>query len=103
MAVSRLSQSTIQNAFPKYNSAWDGVSAVGSMEAIGAVTLSATQSTITFDNIPQTYSHLQIRAFTGNTGSATNSALMYLNSDTSVSNYVNHHLQAQINIKLYDN
>ena len=61
MAVSRLSQSTLQNAFSKYNSIWDGKSAVGSMEAISAITLSASQATVEFNNIPQTYSHLQIR------------------------------------------
>ena len=89
MAVSRLSQSTLQNAFPKYNSAWDGVSAVGSMEAISTVTLAASQSSITFSNIPQTYSHLQIRAnFAINTS---DNIQMRINGD-SASNYSWHNL-----------
>ena len=61
MAISRLSQNTLQNAFSKYNNIWDGRSAVSAMEAISAVTLSAARAKIEFNNIPQTYSHLQLR------------------------------------------
>lgn len=62
MAISRISQSTLQNAFSKYNTIWDGRSAIGSMEAISSITLNAAQGSIEFNNIPQTYSHLQIRS-----------------------------------------
>jgi hypothetical protein len=61
MAVSRLTQTTLQNGFEKYNQIWDGRSAVGSMEAISSVNLSSGQYSIQFDNIPSTYSHLQLR------------------------------------------
>lgn len=61
MAVSRLSQTSLQNAFQKYNNVWDGRSAVGSMDALGTALLSTTTANVIFSNIPQTYSHLQIR------------------------------------------
>jgi hypothetical protein len=63
MAVSRLSQTSLQNAFQKYNNLWDGRSAVGSMDAIGVVSLNTTAASITFSSIPQTYTHLQLRCF----------------------------------------
>lgn len=62
MSVSRISTSSTQNGFPKYTALWDGSTAVGSMEAIASITLSASQKSIEFNNIPQTYTHLQIRA-----------------------------------------
>lgn len=61
MAISRLSQTTLQSGFEKYNQIWDGRSAVGSVEAISAITLSAAQASVEFNNIPGTYSHLQLR------------------------------------------
>ena len=93
MAVSRLLQSTLQNAFSKYNSVWDGRSAVGSMEAISAVTLSASQSTVEFNNIPQTYSHLQVRVLLRGTyaGASRVSYNVQVNKDTG-DNYSQHSL-----------
>jgi hypothetical protein len=61
MAISRISQSTVQAGFPKFNNTWDGLSAVGAMEPISAITLSASSASVEFNNIPSTYSHLQIR------------------------------------------
>ena len=92
MAVSRLSQSTLQNAFPKYNSAWDGVSAVGSMEAISSITLSAARANVEFNNIPQTYTHLQLRRScqTNRSGVSSETILIRFNNDTG-SNYKDHY------------
>jgi len=93
VAISRFSDSSIQDAFPKYNSLWDGRSAVGSMDFIAAINLSSAQSSVTFSSIPSTYSHLQIRGFanTGNgTGGSTATTLRF-NSDTG-SNYAFHFL-----------
>ena len=87
MAISRFSDSSIQDAFPKYNSLWDGRSAVGSMDAITSITLPAAQTSITFSNIPQTYSHLQIRSITK--VSADGNPILRVNSDTAA-NYVFH-------------
>lgn len=86
MAVSRLSQTTLQNAFQKYNNLWDGTSAVGSMDALGSFTVGATSvSSITFSSIPQTYTHLQIRAMLKITRASQNGAAtaMRFNGDTS--------------------
>jgi hypothetical protein len=90
VAISRFSDSSIQDAFPKYNSLWDGRSAVGSMDAISAITLSSAQSTITFSNIPQTYSHLQIRAISRSTTTG-ESGMITFNGDTAA-NYQRHYL-----------
>jgi len=61
MAINRFLQSSVQSGLPKFDSVWDGRSAVGAMEPISAITLSANQGTIEFNNIPQTYTHLQLR------------------------------------------
>jgi hypothetical protein len=62
MSVSRFSQSSIQNGFEKFNSIWDGFSAVGSMDLIQSTTVQNSSTTeIIFSNIPQTYSRLHIR------------------------------------------
>lgn len=39
MAITRLTQSTLQQAFPKYPNAWDGISAVGGMDSLGNIVL----------------------------------------------------------------
>jgi hypothetical protein len=61
------------------------------MFALATVSLTTTASTITFSNIPQDYTHLQLR-ITG-FGDTANSGLMRFNSDSS-SNYSWHSLNA---------
>ena len=90
MAVSRLTQTTLQNGFEKFNRIWDERSAVGSMEAISAITLSATTSVVEFNNIPSTYTHLQLRAFLVSATSANNQ--FRLNNDSGT-NYTWHQIQ----------
>jgi hypothetical protein len=90
VAISRFSDSSIQDAFPKYNSLWDGRSAVGSMDAISAITLSSAQSSITFSSIPSTYSHLQLRGIY-QLSSAGEIVNFRANSDSGT-NYVSHQL-----------
>jgi hypothetical protein len=97
MAINRVSQSSIQQAFPKFNTAWDGVSAVGGMDAIGVVVLPPGTSgvtEITFSSIPQTYSHLQLRLFaqTSASGTGFSGYDMYFNSDNTATNYWRHYL-----------
>jgi len=89
MAISRLTQTTLQNAFQKFNTVWDGTSAVGSMDALGGFTLSANTASVTFSSIPQTYTHLQIRTFAAAT-SASSSIKVVLNADTTGANYYRH-------------
>jgi hypothetical protein len=92
MAISRISQSTVQAGFPKFNNTWDGLSAVGAMEPISAITLASASASVEFNNIPGTYSHLQIRALIRGTASASAiNANMQFNSDTG-SNYSYHEL-----------
>jgi Tfp pilus assembly protein FimT len=89
MAINRLSQSTAQSAFPKFTNFWDGTTATSSFDSIGSVLLSANASTITFSNIPQTYTHLQIRMFARYTGSV-GSGYIAFNGDNSSGNYSYH-------------
>ena len=44
------------------NTVWNPYSPTGSYDSLATVTLSATASSVTFSNIPTTYTHLQLRA-----------------------------------------
>jgi hypothetical protein len=92
MAVSRLSQSSLLNGFQKFPNVWDGRTAVGGMDPLSTVTLTSAQSSITFNNISQNYTHLQLRVYAGvNSGDTSNWAAQFqFNGDTG-SNY-NWHL-----------
>lgn len=60
--------------------------------SIATVTLSSSQTTITFSSIPSTYKHLQIRAIGRNTAAVTTAqAKMQMNGDTG-NNYAFHQL-----------
>lgn len=65
----------------------------GSMVPLGAFTLSGTQATVEFTNIPQTYKHLQIKGISRTNRSDPTNALdilyMQFNNDTG-SNYTRH-------------
>lgn len=66
MAISRFSTSSVAQGLPKYQKLWDGVSAVatGAYESISSVLVGAGgAASVSFTSIPQTYKHLQIRAF----------------------------------------
>lgn len=91
MAVSRLSKQSLQNAFPKGNTVWDGTTNTSSFDCLGSVYLSTATATVTFSSIPQTYTHLQIRGKTrdSRTGTSTQSLMMRMNNDSS-SNYSFH-------------
>lgn len=93
MAVSRLSQQSIQQAFPKGNTIWDGVTNTSAFDSLGtAIAPSAGLSSFTFSNIPSTYTHLQLRGIlrTNDTGSWNNQQMVF-NSDGG-SNYAFHTL-----------
>lgn len=94
MAISRLTQTSLQNAFQKYNSLWDGRSAVGSMDAIGTslVATSGSITTISFTNIPQTYTHLQLRVSAIESTQDAYFQAVY-NSDTTQTNYPRHEVR----------
>ena len=91
MAISRLTQTTLQNAFQKFNTVWDGRSAVGGMDALGSfIVPSGGVSTLTFSSIPATYTHLQIRGF-AKVGTAANMRFKF-NSDAGTTTYSYHYL-----------
>ena len=89
MAVSRISQQSIQQSFPKGNTVWDGTTNTSSFDSLGSVLLSSTASSISFSSIPQTYTHLQIRMFAVYTGSV-GSGYIAFNGDNASGNYSYH-------------
>lgn len=66
MAISRFKTSTLAQGLPKYQDVWDGISVINnnSYESIATVSVGAGgAASAAFTSIPQTYKHLQIRAF----------------------------------------
>lgn len=91
MAVSRISTQSIQQGFPKGDTFWDGTTATSAYDSLGSVYVSTATSTITFSNIPQTYTHLELRGFCRNSGSSNEYVKLTFNSDSNA-NYSEHHL-----------
>jgi hypothetical protein len=89
VAISRASDSSIQDGLPKYNDIWDGTTATSAFDSLGTVLVTSTASSITFSNIPQTYTHLHIRMFAIYTGSV-GSGYIAFNGDNSSTNYSYH-------------
>jgi hypothetical protein len=85
MAINRFSQSTAQEAFPKFTNLWDGTTATSAFDSLGAVVLTSSTSTVTFSNIPGTYTHLQIRVLSLPT--TTTDGSLTLNGNTAVHNH----------------
>lgn len=96
MAVSRLSQQSIQQAFPKGNTVWDGTTAIAAFDTLGTsvVASSGSVTTISFTNIPQTYTHLQIRLCAVESTTDVYFEAVY-NSDTTQTNYPRHEIRGQ--------
>ena len=64
----------------------------GDFESIATVSVGAGgQTSAEFTSIPQTFTHLQIRALTGSSNAGTGMRIEF-NSDTSTANYRNHYL-----------
>ena len=62
MAIRRLSTTSISNTGGKSSKLWDQTTILGTYECIASVTVdSGNQNGITFSNIPQTYTHLELR------------------------------------------
>ena len=67
-----------------------------SFESIATVSLSSSQSTITFTSIPQTYKHLQLRLFGRTDRVSTDDYFsVRFNSDNTAANYRGHYLIAE--------
>jgi hypothetical protein len=73
------------------DSAKTGNLATNSFDSIATVTLTSSQSSISFTSIPQTYRHLQVRALMRNdiSGGNTSTIFVGMNSDTGA-NYSSH-------------
>jgi len=83
VAISRASNSSIQGGLPKFNDIWDGTTATSAFDSLGAVALSST-SDVSFTNIPQTYTHLQLRVFarTSRSDASVDTVYFRFNGDT---------------------
>lgn len=98
MAIFKFSNAGGFGTYQRYNDFLAGNPAVipdrGSMYPLGTFILSSAQASVEFTNIPQTYTHLQIRGF-GISGTTPRIYIQY-NSDTS-SNYTYHFVQGSGN------
>lgn len=96
MAISRLSETTLQTGFQKFNTLWDGRSGVGAFETLGSWrAIDNSVQSVTFSNIPATYQNLQIRGLTIGT-SGNQDILMYFNGVTGT-NYTWHEFRGSGN------
>lgn len=95
MAIFKFSNAGGFGTYTRYNDFLAGNPAViadkGSMYPIGVFTLAAAQASVVFDNIPQTYKHLQIRFIGKSTRSATDDDLR-LTFNSSTGTYYRHEL-----------
>ena len=81
MAIRRLSKASITSG-AKSSKMWDQETSLGFYESIATVTSTGSVNSVTFSNIPQNYTHLQVRALTRCAGASTQqSILIYPNSD----------------------
>lgn len=90
MAISRFSNSTVANGFPKYQRFWDqsSVELTSAFESIATVTVgSGGVNAIAFSSIPQTYTHLQIRGIFRSTQSTQDIDLAGRYNDDTGNNY----------------
>lgn len=96
MAIYKFSNAGGFANYTRYNDFLAGNPAVnpdtGSMFPLGEFTLAADQADVTFTNIPQTYTHLQVRYLTrtnSTTANDTNAVAVQFNGDTT-SSYATH-------------
>ena len=84
MSLRRFSTSNLSGT--KSSKVWDGETFPGYFESIATVIVgSSNQTTVTFSNIPQSYTHLQIRAIarSNRSGASGDYLKMQFNGDTS--------------------
>lgn len=94
MSVRLLSKSSITNSSSKSSKFWDQETTLGHFESIATATVTVAQSSITFSNIPQNYTHLQLRSYWGFTDTGNNTWLnTQFNEDTG-SNYSYHAIRS---------
>jgi hypothetical protein len=86
LSIRRLSTTSITSTGGKSSKLWDQETTLGTFESIATAVMDASGSaTVTFSNIPQTYTHLQIRAVAKSNNTNANDAngiFMNFNGDT---------------------
>lgn len=88
MSIRKFSTASISAGTNKSTKLWDQETFQSGMFALATVSLTSTASTVTFSDIPSSYTHLQIRQT--NLNSAANQTIFIrFNSDTG-SNYARH-------------
>ena len=94
MAIRKFSASSLTNPNSKSSKLWDQETTLGTFESIATATVTVAQSSVTFSNIPQGYTHLQIRSYWGFTDTGNNTWLnIQFNGDTG-SNYSYHAIRS---------
>lgn len=93
MSVKRFSNGSITSTTPKNSKFWDQTTVLPYFESIAVATVdSSGSSSITFSNIPQNYTHLQIRYVAqSNRALYVDNLEMYVNGDQAA-NYSAHYL-----------
>ena len=78
-------------------SAMTGNLVTNSYESIATETLTGSQSSVTFNSIPATFTHLQLRVLgrTDRAGSAYDAFIIKVNNDATNANYTYHYLEGQ--------
>ncbi len=95
MAIRRLSKASITSG-AKSSKMWDQETSLGYYESIAsAVCTAATTSTVTFSNIPQNYTHLQLRYTARSTTTNAGESIIITVNDTNQSFYYTHQLYGQ--------
>ena len=93
MSVRKFSTASILSPSYKNSKIWDGETFPGYFESIQTIVVATSGTTLVeFTNIPQNYTHLQVRAVArvGYPGVASVSSPQYRFNDDSGSNYSNH-------------
>jgi len=96
MSVRKFSSASISSVQPKGSKFWNQETFPGTYESIStAIVDSSGAASVEFSNIPQNYTHLQIRGITRCTKADTGAenVVMAFNSDTTYTNYRTHYLQ----------
>jgi len=94
VAIRKFSASSLTNPNSKSSKLWDQETTLGTFESIATATVTVAQGSVTFSNIPQGYTHLQIRSYWGLTDTGNNTWLnAQFNGDTG-SNYSYHAIRS---------
>ena len=93
MSIKRFSTGSISSPTPKNSKLWDQETFPGTFESIASAVVDASgASSIVFSNIPQNYTHLQIRMLSRDSRVTANSdSSMRFNADTAA-NYSDHYI-----------